>query len=134
MTVAHLQMSTLKVTTMQGFQFQSFKLKSWYLFQAWKINPRHDTLKCPSLSQCYITILSIMLRPETDTNFPTISKGATHLYTCLLSLLVQGSGMNHKVDLPKNYWNNWSLETCHFRGAIFNWSNFMSHRNQRIFP
>ena len=104
-----------------GFLIQSLKFKiTWYLFQAWKSIPRHDTMKCLSFSQSYITILSIedavQSRPHTDhtdTDFPDNIKGYCSS-ACMFTFTVSpGLCRNCKLGSPSNYWNNWSLETCH---------------------
>ena len=58
-------------------------------------------MKYISLSQSYKTILSILSDQEQIQILHTTSKGATHLHTCSLTLLIQGSqkSMNQKISL-----------------------------------
>ena len=97
MRVAPLQMSTLEVTSTLGFYFSRFNLKSWYLFQAWKINARYDTMKCLCLSQSYITILSILFKPCRH-RFPRPHLSKLLMHICSLALLV------HMCHILTGFW------------------------------
>ena len=102
--------------------FNHLKLKSWYLFQAWKLNLRHDNHEVSKLHNN--SQHSVQTRPHTDhadTDFPDHIKGY-HSCTNIHFLHSYSRGqqtMNCKLVWPKNYWNIWSLIIDYCRGCNF---------------